>query len=254
MRCPECGFVQGPQARCKRCGTALDASFTPAPPDPDRPSSGGTPEPGRHRSRWWSLAREVFLEVPTRVNPVTFYARVALYLGFAIWGWGFITTDHAALVDGYPPISKSFMHLVNLIFHEAGHVIFMPFGTFMMTLGGTLGQLLIPFIVMSAFLLKTRDAFAAGIGLWWLGQSFLDVAPYINDARAMQLTLLGGVTGRDVPGYHDWEAILRDLGWLQYDHTLAGLAYLTGAALMLLAIAWGAAVLSLQYKNLDKPS
>jgi hypothetical protein len=107
---------------------------------------------------------------------------------------------------------------------------------------------------MGTFLLKTRDAFAASIGLWWLGQSFLDVAPYINDARAMQLTLLGGVTGRDVPGYHDWESILRDLGWLQYDHTLAGLAYLTGAALMLLAIAWGAAVLYLQYKNLDKPS
>jgi len=51
----------------------------------------------------------------------------------------------------------------------------------------------------------------------------MDAAPYINDARAGQLILRGGVTGRDQPGYHDWENILRDLGWLQYDHTIAGI-------------------------------
>jgi hypothetical protein len=111
---------------------------------------------------------------------------------------------------------------------------------------------LIPFIVLCAFLLKTRDTFAAGIGLWWLGQSFMDAAPYINDASTEQLILLGGVTGRDVPGYHDWSNILRDLGWLQYDHTIAGIVNGIGVILMLIAFGWGAYILYLQYKNLSE--
>lgn len=252
MRCPSCGFTQMAKAHCKRCGTAL-------PTDPSAAVSSRAPFPpeGQAKPKWFegdwrALARELFLYVQAPVNPITFYGRAALYVGLVIWGWQFIAMDYGKLVDGYPPISQSFMHVVNLVFHEAGHVIFMPFGRFIQVLGGTLGQLLIPFIVMCAFLLKTRDTFAASIGLWWLGQSFLDVAPYVNDARAGQLILLGGVTGRDAPGYHDWETILRDLGWLQYDHTIAGLVYGTGALLMLLSFLWGASVLFLQYKNLEK--
>lgn len=41
-----------------------------------------------------------------------------------------------------------------------------------------------------------------------MGQSLTDVAPYINDARALQLVLLGGRTGAEVEG-HDWEAVRR---------------------------------------------
>jgi len=37
-----------------------------------------------------------------------------------------------------------FMHLVNLPFHEAGHIIFKAFGRFIIFLGGCLGQLLMP--------------------------------------------------------------------------------------------------------------
>ncbi len=160
--------------------------------------------------------------------------------------------DYDVVVGGYPEISESFMHRVNLVFHEAGHVIFMPFGRFLSILGGTLGQWLIPFIVLCSFVLKSRDIFGATIGLWWLGQSTMDAAPYINDARAGQLILLGGVTGRDQPGYHDWENILRDLGWLQYDHTIAGIVNTVGAGLMIMSFIWGACVLYLQYRNLDR--
>ncbi|MFQ5803640.1 MAG: hypothetical protein ACE5JQ_12155 [Candidatus Methylomirabilales bacterium] len=190
--------------------------------------------------------------VEPEVNSIAFYGRAALYVLFVIWGWQFISMDYDRVAGGYPPINQSFMHSVNLVFHEAGHVIFTPLGRFMTVLGGTLGQWLIPFIVLCAFLLKTRDTFAAAIGLWWLGQSFMDVAPYINDASTEQLILLGGVTGRDVPGYHDWSNILRDLGWLQYDHTIAGIVNAIGVILMLMSFGWGAYVLYLQYKNLSK--
>ena len=50
---------------------------------------------------------------------------------------------------------------------------------------------------------RTRVANVAAI--WWMGQSLTDVAPYINDARALQLVLLGGRTGAEVEG-HDWES------------------------------------------------
>ena len=49
---------------------------------------------------------------------------------------------------------NSFLHLVNLPFHEAGHIISRPFGAFITSLGGTPGQLLMPFICMGTLLIK----------------------------------------------------------------------------------------------------
>ncbi len=204
------------------------------------------------RSGRWVQVKERLFYVGSQINPLHFYGRVALYLFFFVWGWRFISMEHDVLVGGYPPISDSFMHDVNLVFHEAGHVIFWPFGRFMTVLGGTLNQWLIPFVVLCAFLLQTRDTFGATIGLWWLSQSFMDAAPYINDARAGRLILLGGTTGRDRPGYHDWDNILGDLGWLEYDHAIAGMVNAIGVILMLLSFLWGAYVLYLQFKNLDR--
>ncbi|MBP9812342.1 zinc ribbon domain-containing protein, partial [Candidatus Gracilibacteria bacterium] len=49
-------------------------------------------------------------------------------------------------------VMNSFIHGVNLIFHEAGHVIFMPFGKFMTILGGSLFQCMLPAILVGVFL------------------------------------------------------------------------------------------------------
>jgi hypothetical protein len=61
--------------------------------------------------------------------------------------------------------------------------------------------------------------------VWWAGQSLLDVAPYIADARALQLVLLGGFTGAEVEGRYD-----RTLGYAV--HTLGSAAMIAslGAA------------------------
>jgi hypothetical protein len=100
--------------------------------------------------------------VEPEVNPISFYGRAALYVLFVIWGLQFISMDYDTVVGGYPAISGSFMHSVNLVFHEAGHVIFTPFGRFITILGGTLGQWLIPFIVLCAFLLRRDRSLVAG--------------------------------------------------------------------------------------------
>ncbi len=175
--------------------------------------------------------------------------RLIVLVGLAIWGWTFMSASVASNAVG-----ESFMHNINLPFHEAGHIIFSPLGRFMQVLGGTLGQLLIPCLCVGAFLLKNHDPFGASVGLWWVGQNFTDIAPYINDARALDLMLLGGVTGKDVDGYHDWQHILGTLGWLEYDHILAKLSHGLGTLLMLLALAWGGTVLYLQCKHRQSAS
>jgi hypothetical protein len=105
---------------------------------------------------------------------------------------------------------------------------------------------------MTVFLLKTRDTFAAAFALWWFGENFMDLAPYINDARSLTLPLLGGNTGRTAPyGFHDWEFILKESGWAHYDHALAHFAHRLGTVLIILALVWGGYILYKQYKNLN---
>ena len=120
----------------------------------------------------------------------------------------------------------------------------------MTSLGGSVAQVLMPVICLLVFLIKTRDTFAASFALWWTGQNFMDLAPYINDARSLTLPLLGGNTGRTSPyGFHDWEFILRETGLLQYNHVLANLAVTLGTLLMACASVWGGYILFKQYQN-----
>jgi hypothetical protein len=79
----------------------------------------------------------------------------------------------------------------------------------------------------------------------------MDVAPYINDARAMDLILLGGVTGKETDG-HDWNNILSMMGLLEWDHRLAQLTHLIGILLMLGSFLWGGLLLLRHYQRLSR--
>ncbi|MBX3236839.1 MAG: hypothetical protein KF814_11855 [Nitrospiraceae bacterium] len=189
--------------------------------------------------------KELLSTVEESVNPFYFAGRVLVFLLLAAWGWRFITTPLETNYTG-----ESFLHLINLPFHEAGHLLFMPFGEFMTILGGSLGQILMPVVCLVTFLVKTRDPFGASVALWWTAENFMDLAPYINDARALDLLLLGGFTGKEVDA-HDWNNLLTLLGWLEYDHRLAHLSYGFGTLLMMIALMWGAWLLGRQYQRLD---
>jgi hypothetical protein len=247
LRCPKCDFPRASAtdpAVCRSCGLVFAKWAQRVLGQerlPDRAAEGSAGE--EHPARW----REIVLPAVERTDPVAFYARCALWLAFLVWGLYFVSLDLKT-----NEIGASFMHRVNLVFHEAGHVLFMPFGHFMMVLGGTLGQLLMPAIAATVLLIKNRDPFGASIGLWWLGQSVMDTAPYINDARDLQLMLLGGGTGQDRPGMHDWENILLDLGLIEHERGLALAADRVGEALLLTALAWGACLLYRQYQGLER--
>ena len=83
--------------------------------------------------------------------------------------------------------------------------------------------------------------------------NLVDAAPYINDARMLQLTLMGVGTGREVEG-HDWENILTRLGWLNYDVVIARWVLLAGRVVMAAALAWAAAVLILAWVRTARPA
>ena len=186
---------------------------------------------------------ELWLGAPGEASPIGLAGRALLLTLLALATGGFLRHGVDAEYLG-----GSFLHLVNLPFHEAGHVVFMPFGRFVMTLGGSLLQVVVPIVCGVVFLTKTRDPFAASAALWWAGQSLMDLAPYIADARALRLVLLGGHTGAEVEG-HDWEYLLQTLGWLHRDVALGRASFAIGAALRVAALAWGAAVLVRQYRS-----
>jgi hypothetical protein len=135
-----------------------------------------------------------------------------------------------------PDSGDSFLHLPNLIFHEAGHVIFAPLGEFMSVLGGSLLQVLIPVIAAIAFV-RQAQPFGAVVCVWWAGQNLTDLAPYIADARALRLTLLGGRTGAEVEG-HDWEYLLTQLGVSHLDRTIGTVTHAAGILIMVAALAY----------------
>ena len=137
--------------------------------------------------------------------------------------------------------TSTFIHLINLVFHEAGHVIFGLFGNRMLHVaGGSIMQCLVPLVLCVLFYWKNQDAFAAGLGLWWLGQNLVDCAPYINDARLLQLTLIGGRTGSEVEG-HDWEYILTTLNLLNRDIYISRDVLFAGRLIMAAGLAWSLA-------------
>ncbi|MBX3302293.1 MAG: hypothetical protein KF693_08755 [Nitrospira sp.] len=239
--CPKCHAERLDEAtECVRCGIIF-AKYRPGmariPVSP--PSSSGA------HPRWLLTAKEWLIESDTTVDSMTFYGRTAVFVAMVWWGWTFIVTPLETNSTG-----ESFLHLINLSFHEAGHVIFIPFGRFMTILGGTLGQILMPMICLGTFLIKTRDPFGASVALWWMAESLMDIAPYINDARALDLMLIGGVTGKETDG-HDWNNILTMLNLLEWDHRLAHLTYNIGILLMLGSFLWGGAVLLRHYRRLS---
>jgi hypothetical protein len=195
-------------------------------------------------SEWLTTAKWWLVDSDATTDSFSLAGRAAVYLLLVWWGCTFIV---APLETNYA--GESVLHLINLPFHEAGHLLFAPFGRFMMLLGGSLGQILMPVICLGTFLVKTRDPFGASVCLWWAAENFMDIAPYIDDARAMDLVLLGGVTGKETDG-HDWNNVLAMLGWLRHDHELAHLSHDVGIVLMILSFVWGGWLLLAHYRRL----
>lgn len=247
-RCPKCGHSPLPPdqalpASCPACGLVL-AKFGQAPPPRPRASDAQDEGEGRFSPAAW------LLHVPDRVDGIHFKARVATLVVFAAWTlWIWKDLDVPGGEAG-----SFFLHAILLPFHEAGHyAIFRWFGAFIMTLGGTLAQLLMPLILAGALLIKRRDPFGAALFCWLLGFSTIDMAIYMYDAFDPKLMLLGGQTGQESDG-HDWQNLFGDMGLLRRARGIGRFFGFVGMLMMLAALAWAAWVLRLQRARLsDSP-
>ena len=252
QHCPKCGHSPLPSdqnlpAACPACGVILakvvqtlvekgEMSETEGQRTRRRPKAHVSEDDKK------PTISEFLLSLPTRVDPLTYWSRMMLLVGFTVWGFLLIAQDYRT-----GEIGSSFIHRPLLIFHEAGHVVFRMMGEWMMILGGSLGQLIMPAILCGALLVKNRDPFGASIGLWFFGVSLLDLAPYMFDALHPQLMLLSGMTGEE--GGHDWIFLFTSLGVLQKSQFIGGVVHKLGALVVLLALGWGALVLRMQYAS-----
>lgn len=183
--------------------------------------------------RWRDHILDRVLHVPRDIDRINIWGRLAIWVFLLVWGVRLANMDYRS-----GEMAMSFMHNIVLPIHEAGHILFMPFGEFMTILGGSLFQILFPLIIAGALLWTNRDAFGCAVGLWWASVSLIDVSPYIYDAFSPQLILLGGQTGEDGP--HDWIYLLDKFGKVHRSQVYGAWAHHLGVVFMLLSLALAA--------------
>ncbi len=133
------------------------------------------------------------------------------------------------------PMSSTMFSGITFGIHELGHVIFGFAGHFIGSLMGSGAQVLVPVVVILAFM-RQPDYFGMSVGGFWLSFSLFELANYVGDARAMNLPLAGLTDDPE----HDWHYLLSTVGLLPLDTTFAFLirvvATLIGAASLAFAV------------------
>lgn len=162
------------------------------------------------------------LTLPHISLPTPTSANQALKAGFAI-AVGYYMFTYAR-----QPLEPHFIDSVNLVIHEAGHAVFMPFGAALHLAGGTIMQLLIPILFTAYFWFYQRNRYAVGLMLYWVGQNFVNISVYARDAQVMQLPLLGGD-----PSGHDWHNLLNMFNLLPYTIAISDTIAVLGWIVML---------------------
>jgi len=142
-----------------------------------------------------------------------FESLAILVLGFYVI-YGAFDVRRLWLIDG-----------ANLLFHEAGHLIFGILGEVAGFWGGTWMQLLMPLGIAVAFY-RQGQKYSSSVMMLWLGQNLFGISVYIKDARSQSLPLVGGEI-------HDWGYLLGKAGLLKYDQGIGNWTWLCGLFIVL---------------------
>lgn len=127
-------------------------------------------------------------------------------------------------VVGWRTGSVPVLSLVDLGFHELGHMLAMPLPALVTAVMGSLIQIAVPAGLATYFWLVRRDDIGAGVCLGWAGTSAWNVAVYVADAPYERLQLIGGD--------HDWAYTLFELDRMALADDLAAAVRFVGLVLV----------------------
>lgn len=137
----------------------------------------------------------------------------------ALLGW-------VALILGRPvPV----LALVNLGFHEVGHLVTYPLPDLVTAVMGSVVQVSVPMALGAYFGWCRGDLLGTGLCLAWAGAAAQEVSVYVADAPFQRLQLIGGE--------HDWAFVLSRLDALDASDELAGVVLVLAWVLVLAAVA-----------------
>jgi len=236
--CPKCHMpldAAKPSDACPHCGLVF-AKYLAAQRG-ESPRSDAQLVATADDASWWPS----LLDVPDRVSKAQWIGRCIGFVLIALWGFRVWATD----ITDVP----GFIHLTLLPFHEAGHLVFWPFGEFMRIAGGTLGQWAMPIICAVVLHRQNRDNFGAALATWWLAMSIMDASVYAYDAFNPMLPLVGGGAGFE--SFHDFIYLFSAIGQLKHAQGWGRFMHFTGTLMMLASLAWAGAVLVRQRRNID---
>ncbi|HBH62414.1 MAG TPA: hypothetical protein DDX85_11890 [Nitrospiraceae bacterium] len=203
ITCPKCGHQQQDHIECRKCGIIFAKYKTVQSSEEQTNMTPESTELSDDTDRWLGMTGKLAV-----IGLMSFFF---IYMVIKRSSW-------------------CFLDYVNLPFHETGHILFGPFGETVQFLGGTISQLMWPFILIIYFMMRNEQV-SASFCLFWFGENFLNISKYVADARSMGLPLVGG-------GIHDWNFLLGKWHVLKYDHTIANVIFIIGVIIMIGAIGW----------------
>ena len=181
--------------------------------------------------------RTRFLYMHSDRDESAFWAHIVICVLVTGWGWRLIAGGVDFSVTG-----STFLHVVNGAFHQYGHIVFKDYGVTFALLGGSLLQILVPLGLCAYFTLRQGDNFPASLMLWWVGENFLDIAPYVADNAERAI-----VVPETLASQHDWNALLGDSPGA--GDTLAQFLYFCGVVIILFSNYWGFSLLRIEFKG-----
>lgn len=257
MVCPKCGFSDASGKECAECGIIFSKFFAAQKRKEDRARKREAQEDedildnyyGRPREQegsakspdnWFSGYLQQYFWEPYRTpwKPVPTWQMIALSAFFVYFLYSLAKEPFYRLYPDTNIVDSMLIGLfgkVNLVFHEAGHWIFGIFGIRVIAvLGGSLNQVLVPFIVSVTFWGR-RDATGFAFAMVWTFSNFLGVGRYMADARHPVLPLIGGM---DPYGSHDWRNLFNWWDLWSYDRLIAKATWTLGWIGMVCTALW----------------
>ncbi len=227
MICPKCQFEQADSKTCVNCGVIF-SKYHSYEERKNKITNEDTTESEEKDLADTTLHKFAFLNQPWK--PVTTPAFIFLSLLFCMH---ILFFPKSTQFENWN-IFTGMIHNVNLVFHEAGHVLFGIFGNDTLTiLGGSLNQLLIPFITFLSFFYQ-RDKVGVSFALLWFFGNFIDVSIYMADGRFLKLPLIGGL---DMEA-HDWRNLFNRFDLWGVDQMLSNSMLYLGWAGIIVSWIW----------------